>query len=105
MLAEVGSPIVLADGVIKTPADGETYHDVERRLTGWIADTDADPGDRLVISHGNSSRVLRGMLAGLAPHPLTGTPFASGLPQGSVSLVVGGEDTVAHTGTGHAPPT
>ena len=35
-------------------------------LTGWIADTAADPGDRLVISHGNSSRVLRGMMAGPA---------------------------------------
>lgn len=105
IVAEVGGPIVLADGVIKTPADGETYPQVEARLETWIAETDTDPGDRLVVSHGNTARVLRGMLAGLPPHPLAGTPFAPALPQGSVSLVEGGEDTVAHRGTGHAPAT
>jgi probable phosphoglycerate mutase len=105
VVAEVGGPIVLADGVLKTPADGESYSDVARRVADWIAATNDDPGDRLVVSHGNTTRVLRALLAGLPPHPVAGAPLAPGLPQGSVSLVADGADTVAHRGTGHAPPT
>lgn len=105
VVAEVGGPIVLGDGVLKTPADGERYAQVAVRTAGWAAATAADPGDRLVVSHGNTTRVLRGQLTGLAPHPLTDTPFAPALPQGSVALIVAGREAIVHTGTGHAPAT
>lgn len=105
VIAEVGSPIVLADGVLKLPPDAETYAQVAARCSNWLADTASDPGDRLVISHGNSSRVLRGVMTGLADNPLTHTPFAPNLPQGSVSLVKDGAETIAHLGTGHGSPT
>lgn len=105
VVAEVGHPVVLADGVLERAPGGESYADVAARLASWIAETADDPGDRLVVSHGNTSRVLRGMLADLPSHPLTHTPFAVALPQGSVSLVEHGADTVPHRGTGHAPPT
>lgn len=105
VVAEAGGPIVLDDGVLKLPPDAENYRQVADRLTGWIAETAADPGDRLVITHGNSGRVLRGLLAGLPTHPLTHTPFAPNLPQGSVSLLEGGVDTTVHLGTGHGAPT
>lgn len=105
VVAEVGEPIVLADGVLKLPADAETYAQVATRCADWLAETADDPGDRLVISHGNATRVLRGVMTGLADNPLTHTPFAPNLPQGSVSLVVDGVDSVAHLGTGHGSPT
>lgn len=104
VVAELGE-VTLADGVLKTPADGEGYPEVAARCRDWLAQTADDPGDRLVISHGNTSRVLRGLLTGLPDHPVAGAPFAKSLPQGSVSLVVGGIDSVAHLGTGHGPPT
>ena len=53
--------------------------------------------------HGISTRVLRGVLTGLAPDPALGAPVAGGLPQGSVSVIERGCDTVAHLGTRHAP--
>lgn len=104
VVADIGE-VILADGVLRMPADGEGYPKVVTRAAAWAADTANDPGDRLVISHGNTSRVLRGLLTGLADHPLTGTPFAKGLPQGSIALIEGGVERVVHTGTGHAGPT
>lgn len=105
VIAEVGSPVVLADGVLKLPADAETYQQVAARCTDWLTETASDPGDRLVISHGNTSRVLRGLMTGIADNPLTHTPFAPNLPQGSVSLIADGTESVAHLGTGHGSPT
>lgn len=98
---EVSGP----DGVLRTPADGETYAQVAARVSDWLADTAGDPGDRLVVSHGNTIRVMRGLMTGLAPHPAAGVPFAPNLSQGSVSLVAGGAESVLHEGTGAAPPT
>lgn len=105
VIAEVGGPIVLADGVLKLPPDAETYAQVAARCSNWLAETANDPGDRLVISHGNSSRVLRGVMTGLPDNPLTHTPFAPNLPQGSVALVNDRVETIAHLGTGHGSPT
>lgn len=104
VVAEFGD-VVQADGVLRTPPDGETYAQVAARVRAWLADTSDDPGDRLVVSHGNTSRVLRGLLTGLPPHPLAGVSFAPALPQGSVALVAGGHETVPHTGGGRAPAT
>ena len=88
---------------VRRPPRGEWYDDIAARLSRWLADTDADPGDRLVIMHGISSRVLRGMLTGADVEPRFRAPIAPGLPQGSVVMIEGGRESVIHRGTGHAP--
>ena len=50
--------------LLKAAPDGESYPQLAARLAGWLADTDGDAGDRLVIMHGMSSRVLRGVMTG-----------------------------------------
>jgi len=102
VVAEFGA-IVTADGLLRPAADGEDYRGIAARLGGWLADTADDTGDRLIIMHGISSRVLRGMLTGAAPHPEFDAPILPGLPQGSVVMIERGVETVVHRGTGHAP--
>lgn len=102
VIGEVG-PVVTPEGLLRPAADGEDYRQIATRVGGWLAETDADAGDRLVISHGISSRVLRGMMTGADEHPEWGAPIAAGLPQGSLVLIEGGRESVAHLGTGHAP--
>ena len=102
VIGEVG-PVVTAEGLLRPPPDGERYDQIAARLSGWLADTDDDPGDRLVIMHGISSRVLRGVMTGGEFHPEFGAPIAAGLPQGSVVRIERGIETVIHTGAGYAP--
>ncbi len=96
-------PVILAGGMLRPAPDGESYRAVAVRVAGWLADTAADPGDRLLVMHGVSSRVLRGVMAGAPPDERIGAPLAAGLPQGSVMLAEGGRETIAHLGTGYAP--
>ncbi|HEU0066725.1 MAG TPA: histidine phosphatase family protein [Sphingomonas sp.] len=103
VVGEVGPIVDSATGLLRCAPDGEDYPAIAARVGGWASDTAADPGDRLVIMHGISSRVLRGVLAGLAPDPVYGAPIADGLPQGSISLMAAGQDTLAHLGSGRAP--
>jgi glucosyl-3-phosphoglycerate phosphatase len=86
------------------PPGGEWYDDIARRLQSWIDETKGIMGDRLIIMHGISSRVLRGMLLGLEPDPVLGAPIAPGLPQGTLVMIGGGEEKIIHMGggTGHA---
>ena len=102
VVAEVGD-VFTASGVLKVAPDGEAYPAIEHRVRGWLADTDDLPGDRLVVMHGISSRVLRGVMTGIAPDPSIGAPFAPGLPQGSIVCIEAGVERVVHRGTGHAP--
>lgn len=102
VIEEVG-PVVTPDGLLRPAPDGERYDAIARRADRWLADTNDDAGDRLVISHGITSRVLRGLMTAADVHPDFAAPIAPGLPQGSVVLVEGGRETVAHLGTGHAP--
>jgi probable phosphoglycerate mutase len=99
--ADLG-PIVRPDGVLLPAPDGETYPQIAARVSGWLADTDA-PCDRLVVMHGVSSGVMRGVMTGLAADPELGAPIARGLPQGSVALIERGQQQVVHRGTGRAP--
>lgn len=94
---------VWEDGHLKVAPDGEDYPAIAARLAGWLRDTDGDGGDRLVVMHGVSSCVLRGVMTGATPHPTLGAPIAKGLPQGSVALIEGGRESVPHRGTGTAP--
>ena len=101
IIAEAG-PIVRHDGLVRPSPDGETYRALAERLRGWIVDSDG-PGDRLIVMHGLSSRVLRGLLTGRGIDDELGAPVAPGLPQGSLVMIEGGRETVIHLGTGHAP--
>ena len=96
-------PIVTSEGLLRPAPDGERYDAIAARVGGWLRDTDDDPGDRLVIMHGISSRVLRGLMTGADAHRDFAAPIAPGLPQGSVVLIENGLESVPHRGTGHAP--
>jgi probable phosphoglycerate mutase len=99
VVEEVG-PIVSADMLLTPAPDGECYPEIAERVMGWLTDHAGEPGDRLVIMHGISSRVLRGVLLGLPVHHEFGAPIAPGLPQGSVVMIENGVEHVVVTGTG-----
>jgi glucosyl-3-phosphoglycerate phosphatase len=80
------------------PPGGEWYDDIARRLQSWIDDTAQIRGDRLVIMHGMSSRVLRGMLLGLDIDPHWKAPVAPSLPQGTMTMIGNGEEKIIHLG-------
>ena len=101
--AEIGPVVDAASGLLLTAPDGERYPAIAERVSGWLAETDDDPGDRLVIMHGISSCVLRGVMTGLPPVAGFGAPAARGLPQGSVVMIERGVERIVHLGTGHAP--
>lgn len=78
----------------KRPPGGEWYDDIAARLQRWMDDTAQMRGDRLVIMHGMSSRVLRGMLLGLPVDPLWKAPVAPSLPQGAIVMIGNGEEKI-----------
>ena len=102
-VAAESGPVVDGQGRLRVAPDGEAYPQIAARVGAWAADTADDDGDRLVIMHGISSRVLRGVMTGLPADPDLGAPIAAGVPQGSVSLVAGGRDSLVHRGRGGAP--
>lgn len=77
------------------PPDGEWFPDIARRLNAWLANLDQPA---LVISHGVTCRVLRGLLAGGADWH--GVPVADDLPQGSIVQLAQGRETLLHRGEG-----
>lgn len=102
--AEGGPLIDKASGLFVRPAPGgEWYDDVALRLDAWIEDRAGDDGDRLIVMHGLSSRVLRGLLTGAPRQPDIGAPMAPGLPQGSITMIADAREIVIHTGLGRAP--
>ncbi len=103
VIAEAGPVFDNAPKLLKVAPDGETYPEITMRVSAWLADTDDDPGDRLIIMHGISSRVLRGVMTGQPDHAGFDAPAAEGLPQGSVVMIERGVETIVHRGTGHAP--
>jgi probable phosphoglycerate mutase len=101
IIAEVGPIVDRRSGIFsRRPPGGESFNDIEARLTRWLDEYASVPGERLVIMHGISSRVLRGMLTGAAHRPGYDAPVADGLPQGSIVRIVDGVETVLHRGTG-----
>ena len=102
VMGEVG-PVITPEGLLRPAPDGERYDAIVARVGGWLADTADDEGDRLVISHGITSRVARGLMTGAAVHGEYAVPIAPGLPQGSVALIENGRESILHLGTGHAP--
>jgi broad specificity phosphatase PhoE len=100
VIAEVGDVVDRASGLLITAPDGELYPQIAERVSGWLADTDDDPGDRLVIMHGISSRVMRGVMTGQPPVERFGAPASGHLPQGSLVMIEGGVETIVHLGGG-----
>ena len=78
---------------------GEDYRAIAKRLEHWLGEQEFQH-DAVLISHGMTSRVLRGLLTGLDPHPRFEAPIAQGLPQGSIVEIVDGVETVIHIGGG-----
>ena len=85
----------------RAPA-GEWYDDIAVRLRAWLDEQAGEEGDRLVVMHGISSRVLRGMLTRAVDRPGCGAPVADGLPQGSVVQIADRAETVLQLGFGEA---
>jgi probable phosphoglycerate mutase len=102
--AEVG-PIRLPDHLLRPAPDGEDYRAIAARLSRWLAGPGALPGDHIVVMHGISSRVLRGMMGGFAVHPDLGVAIAPSLVQGSIALIEDGRESLLYgsrQGTEHA---
>ena len=100
VVAEVGPVFDPASGLLISAPDGELYHEIATRVGGWLSDTAGDAGDRLVIMHGISSRVMRGVMTGAADVAGFGAPALPGLPQGSVVMIESGVERLVHLGTG-----
>ena len=103
VIADVGE-VFTASGALKVAH--RTARIIRRSsaacAAGWRIPT-AMSSDRLIVMHGISSRVLRGVMTGIAADLTIGAPFALGLPQGSIVCIEGGVERVVHRGTGHAP--
>ena len=78
---------------------GEDYRDIAKRLEHWLEEQ-SFTRDAVLISHGMTSRVLRGLLVGADAHPRFGAPIAEGLPQGSIVQICDGVEDVIHIGGG-----
>ena len=101
--AEVGRFVDEEAGLFTLrPPEGEWYDDIARRLRSWVEETAGEEGDRLIVMHGMSSRVLRGLLTGAADRPGCGCAVADSLPQGSISRIEDGVETLLHLGGGDA---
>ncbi len=98
IVAESGPLIDLDRRLFTRPApNGEWFPAIAARLESWLAGLDpARPA--LVISHGITARVLRGLVAGGAAWH--GVPVAGDLPQGTVVEISDGAERVLLTGSG-----
>lgn len=83
---------------LRQPPNGEWYPAIAERLRGWLGDLAPDC-DVLVISHGITLRVLRGLLGGGADYE--GVILADDAPQGTVFVLEDGVQSVLHEGAGH----
>lgn len=104
VVAEAGPVIDPETGLFsRRPPGGEYYDEIAARLTSWLEDTEKEARDRLIVMHGMSSRVLRGLLTGAADRPGYVTPVADGLRQGSIAEISGGTERVLEQGDAFDP--
>lgn len=97
VIAERGDIVDSDHGLFRMPIPGgEHYADIAARLRLWLADAGDAPA--IVVSHGITLRVLRGILAGGRAYE--GVPMAVDVPQGSVVRIAGRLETVVHRGDG-----
>ena len=78
---------------------GEDYIAVAARVRDWIADQDFAQ-DMLVISHGMTARVLRGVMLGLPDLAGYSAPIARSLSQGSMVVICDGAEKLVISGDG-----
>ena len=100
IVAEAG-PILCPDRRVFTmqPPNGEWYPAIAERLRAWLGGLDP-ARDVLVISHGITLRVLRGLLGG--GQDFEGVTIADDAPQGTVFELTDGVQSVLHEGAGHS---
>jgi probable phosphoglycerate mutase len=79
---------------------GEWYDEIAARLSSWLGDTADFEGDRLVLMHGMSSRVLRGLLLDLPIEQPWNAPIAPSLPQGTMVVIENGVEQIVRQGGG-----
>ena len=87
----------------RRPPGGEYYDDVALRLRAWLDDTKDEPGDRLIVMHGMSSRVLRGLLTGAPVRPCFAAPIADGIRQGALVEIANGREILLDQGDAFEP--
>jgi broad specificity phosphatase PhoE len=82
------------------PPGGEWYDDIALRMRSWLDGIAGQQQPCLVISHGISSRILRGLLVG--GDQVTGFDgvIARDAPQGTILKIEQGQETILHLGTG-----
>lgn len=102
--AEAG-PVLDRDAglFVRRPPGGESYAEVALRLRAWLNDTQDEPGDRLIVMHGMSSRVLRGLLTGAAIRGGFAAPVADGIRQGALAEIADGRETILDSGDAFEP--
>jgi probable phosphoglycerate mutase len=104
IIAEQGEIVDRSCGLFSVrPPQGEWYDEIAARLTSWLDEHGSDEGDKLIIMHGMSSRVLRGLMTGLDVDRRWSAPVAPGLPQGSMVVIEDRVERVVHLGAGKAP--
>ena len=104
VIAEQG-PIIDADHLLRPAPDGEDYPALAARLGRWLTQAAPHSGDHVIVAHGLTTRVLRGLLTGTPLHPTYAAPIAPGLTQGSIVVIENGVERVLHgaeTGVLHA---
>lgn len=99
IVADLGEHIVCPDRRLfrVPPPGGEWFPEIAARLTDWLAGLDMTR-PLLVISHGITARVLRGILVG--GQDWQGVPVAADAPQGTVFHIRDGVETMLHVGSG-----
>lgn len=98
--AEIGPIVDLEHRLFSVrPDGGEWYDDVAARLSHWIGEQAFDQ-DMLVICHGMTARVLRGLLLGHAPMDRFDAPIAHSLAQGSMVMIRDGVEEMVIDGEG-----
>ena len=104
LIADAGPVVDFATGLFnRRPPGGEWYDEIAARLRDWLEETSGERGDRLVVMHGMSSRVLRGLMTGGAGRLGCGTAVADGLRQGAIAEIVDGRERVLEQGDAFEP--
>jgi glucosyl-3-phosphoglycerate phosphatase len=100
--AEIGPIVDLEHRLFSVrPDGGEWYPDVAARLSRWIGEQTFEQ-DMLVICHGMTARVLRGLLLGHEPMEQFGAPIAHSVAQGSMVMIRDGVEELVIDGDGAA---
>ena len=98
--AEIGPIVDMEHRLFSVrPDGGEYYDDVAARLSDWLGEQRFEH-DMLVICHGMTARVLRGLLLGHEPMKRFGAPIAPSLPQGSMVMIRDGVEELVIDGEG-----